>query len=293
MDKVPLLKSEPITPDLIFQDGTALDLATLELRQLPLTKLSTDLTPEQRRDSVRQFVKKVNQADDALGLLRAELLYEIDMNQYWKSWTYLNEVGIETPYASFDDYCSKEFGINERKAQHFLAIYKKLVVELKLPTERLIGMEWSKIREVVRILTPDNVDEILRLTKELSQRQVVALIQDMTKAHTANAPEPSTEPVQREEEPQERATKETKELVFQLFPEVYEVVISALELAGELAKTTKRGPQLELIVANFLGGVIGHDTSAAAFSLDQIVRSLNNVYSVHGVQVQIVGQFKE
>lgn len=69
----------------------------------------------------------------------------------------------EGQYKSLDEWASKGLGIHERKARSLVRIYKRIGVELSAMDEglrmRILGLGWTKVREVVRVLTLKNAAE--------------------------------------------------------------------------------------------------------------------------------------
>jgi hypothetical protein len=63
-------------------------------------------------------------------------------------------------YADYEKWVTEELGLHERKARALKRIHERLAVELKdMPPElhaRIVALGWTKVREVVRVLTLAN-----------------------------------------------------------------------------------------------------------------------------------------
>lgn len=84
-------------------------------------------------------------------------------------------------YSSFKEYVESELGIHYKKAQRLRSIWYVLEIVLKdidLKTkERLVALGSTKMRELARVLTADNVDQWLRIAETDSHSSLVNKIQ--------------------------------------------------------------------------------------------------------------------
>lgn len=83
-------------------------------------------------------------------------------------------------FASFADYAEKELGLQAKKAGSLRRIWYRLEVELAgIPVElkdRIIRMGWTKVRELIRILTLRNADEWVGLAERSSYPELCVSI---------------------------------------------------------------------------------------------------------------------
>lgn len=193
-------------------------------------------------------------------------------------------------YNTFSEYVDQELGFAIRKAQRLRLIWFKLTVELQgLPPklkQRLIDLGWSKLRELVRVLTPQNTSEWVDKAENMSfvqlekavraqvDAQKLARMQEEAKKQKKasdlldeddddeadidldlEANEKAGPPVTH---PLDHKSTKTEWMHFKLDPEQYLLVHAAFERAAELRDDNtpgfeKRSDNLELICHDFLG----------------------------------------
>jgi hypothetical protein len=187
-------------------------------------------------------------------------------------------------YKTFSEYVDQELGFAIRKAQRLRLIWFKLEVELKgldpKVKKRLVALGWSKLRELVRVLTLKNTSEWVDKAENMSFVQLEDAVrayhdaekvewaksQKKAKAKDADADDdPDTDDeVDIDLEPNEKAGppvpdgKPFEWMHFKLDPEQFLLVHAAFERAAELTEQgtpgyDKRSRNLELICHDFLG----------------------------------------
>jgi hypothetical protein len=199
-------------------------------------------------------------------------------------------------HSSFKDYVENELGMHYKKATRLRAIWYVLEVHLKdldpRFKERLVALGASKMRELVRVLSDDNIERWLEIAErepytvllDKIQRAVLKSRKDELTAQLAGS-EPSSEGTPFPEgamamgggedntegdgfegadatAPQPDALNadttdlfgagELKMESFMLAPQQQLNVLTALERAGELTKSTKKGHNLDMICLDFL-----------------------------------------
>jgi hypothetical protein len=80
------------------------------------------------------------------------------------------------PYSSFREFVEHKHNINYRKATYWVGIYNELA-ESKVPWEKVKGVGWTKLKEIASVLTPENVEEWVKIAMEnttLNLMQIVA-----------------------------------------------------------------------------------------------------------------------
>lgn len=84
-------------------------------------------------------------------------------------------------YQTFAEYAEKELGLQKRKAERLRAIWYRISVELKaLPEElrtRIVALGWSKVRELIRVLTLKNAKKWVEQAEQLNHQQLSNSIQ--------------------------------------------------------------------------------------------------------------------
>ena len=234
-----------------------------------LSGISDDLTPEQRRDAIRDFAIKTKSMEGCLHLVQGEALYEVMSNKYWEEWG----------FDSFDDYVEGEMEFKKRKAEYLISIYKTYVVDLGLPQEQLANLEWTKARELLKVIKPKGEDTIpakqaLRMIEQMSGKSLsqvkewVAKIQGKT---AAKASEGSTEV-----DDSETSVK----LSAILKGDQVDNVHNALEVAKQITGSEALGNLLDLICTDFLAGQSDEQNVQALAGLDDHIENLKRVYNV-------------
>ena len=228
----------------------------------PLKKGSKEWADDVR-NRARQLAKTINSGYMQL----ARYLYEI------------SETGIDGDprrapwftqwgYATFTDWADKELGIYGRKAEYFRRIWYKLRVENggpMLPEEmedRLISIGWSKVKELVRVLTAENAEEWIQRAEDVNLQTLMYDVQrhiDNVKKAKAQAEEYGTDPDEAAEEAKnagidhEAEVAVTKKFVF--FDDQWDNTKLALEKAKKVAGNQGRnneGYLLDLICMEYL-----------------------------------------
>ena len=153
-------------------------------------------------------------------------LCEVRAGQYWR----LDNLG------SFDDFLEKHFPGSRRKAYYFMAIHEHLPKQAR-PKLKQVG--WSKAIELVKVARSDGkkfncatwLHRAASLPKEEFKREV--------NRHLTG-----------------KDTEPWEMLYFKVYTSQLEVIEQALESAALMLGTSKsRGYCLEMICADFLGGV--------------------------------------
>ena len=158
------------------------------------------------------------------------LLREIFHQQYY----------LELGYDHFKDYLQETLEFGARKAFYLMAIWEK-VNELNIPPKKLRRIGWTKIKEVVRVATPEDLTVWLGRAEQLTTQELQALIRGNN---------------------DEEAAKPFTVYFYQAQREVFE---RALELAGLMTGSESKGFQAEMIAAEFLATYepVEEETSAA------------------------------
>lgn len=134
----------------------------------------------------------------------------------------------------FADYAFNELNVNYRKAMHLITIYRKFR-ELGLDETRAIQIGWTKLREMVGVMTDDNADELLTYGTEHTRDEII----DFVKVSYVNASD-------------EKTPKAKKTLMkFNLFEANAEIVRSAIDSAMEQGGVSTPEQALALICAEW------------------------------------------
>lgn len=248
----------------VVVEGKALDVWQ-DAASTFVPALRKDMTPEQRREAVRDVAHKATEIDDRLNLVLGELLFEVAENGYHKAWPN-PETG--KPFETFEEYVQIELNMQKSKAHYLKKIYKVFVVDLALPTDTLRDIEWSKAKELTDVVTKENASELLAKVKSLSVRQVKDMVAQLKGKPAPSAAAPST--------PDESKVR----MVFQLAPEQAENVQNALKVAESMTASAVPANNLDLICTDFMAGAGTGGLSGVMSSLDRNIQALERAYGI-------------
>ena len=120
---------------------------------------------------VKQLKKDING-----GFLElAKRLKEIRDNKYY----------IQLDYDTFEAYIAQpELGFDRTSVYRFISIYEKFVIELKVPHEGLLSLDYNKLDMLIPHITEENKEELLNKAQTLSRsdlREEMQLLKVPTK----------------------------------------------------------------------------------------------------------------
>lgn len=123
-------------------------------------------------------------------------------------------------FPTFDTFVLERFGFAVRKAHYLIQIYTNLV-DKQIPWEKVVGMGWTKLKDLAPILTLENLEEWV----EKASKCTVVELQALIKAATNPSGEATST----------KTTSDSVTVKFKLHNDQNEVVQSALAKAkGEL-----------------------------------------------------------
>jgi hypothetical protein len=223
---------------------------------------ATDLPgSETWSDKVRRRARNLIRTIDRGYMELGELLYTVhdtpingDPNQ--------PSVCVSWGYTGFADWAEKELGIHRRKAERLQRIWWELEVRLagKLSPavkQRIVDLGWSKVREIVRVLSEANSEQWVEMAENLTHPELCnairqALIEQEKKEQAAAVGSDDDEDEEGGYPNPPDDINRFKWKQFHLTPEQRENVNMALDRAKELASSTKDGHCLDLICTDFL-----------------------------------------
>jgi len=160
----------------------------------------------------------------------------------------------------FDQYVSKVFGFESRKARYLMGIYTELV-EKQIPWEKVAHLGWTKLKDLAPFLTLENVDEWVEKVQNLSFKEMRTLL----KGDTSDT------------EGTSKTTSDSHKKNFVLKSDQLEVVNSALAKAkGELG-TEYDSVALENICAGYVGGVVGGASVATTVTPENLTEVMKSM----------------
>lgn len=232
------------------------------------------VSPAKRPEAVRSAVLKIASAEGKLDILAGELLYEIRESGYYSSYG----------YASFEEYLNDEVPFKRRKAFYLMRIYEKFVKELGIPTEKLLGVDWSKAKELVSVITKENWENLLKEIKTMTVQEVIDMVASMRgKKRTPKTIVGSTVETFPETAAEADGFFKTS---FALTKEQLDNVEAALKLAGIECESTKRGHLLDIICTDYIAGRADSKEAMEALCM-RLQKQIENIERGYGVHLVI------
>lgn len=149
-------------------------------------------------------------------------------------------------YESFGAFVSQKWGFQERKARYLMEIYENLVTK-NIPWEKVAALGWSKLKDLAKYLTPENVDEWVAKATPITVVELQALLKGIAPAGD-----------------EKKTTSDTSTVKFKLKNDQLETVQGALSKAKAETQTEFDNVALEMICAGYLGGTVAVSAPAPA-----------------------------
>jgi hypothetical protein len=208
-----------------------------------------NLTKDAALDALRSVVETQGTNNFQMGGL-LQRIYEMG---WWDN-------GI---YQNFKEFVEKEYGVGFRKAAYLMTIYSGLV-NSGIKWEQVEVLGWTKLRELVAILTSDNVEEWVEKAKGMTVLQLIEHI----KVEKAKALPEKEGKVQEVTEVAKVSTK-----TFKLHEDQLETVTTAIEKAKEDGNTEFDTVALEYICLRYLSDDLGKAvTTTKTKTLEQLMQ---------------------
>lgn len=131
-------------------------------------------------DKMRKNAKEVAQRLETGYMDLAKILYDLydvpvdgdaDKGPWYKEWG----------YATLGEFTESELNLQRRKAEYLRGIYYRLEIELAdmdpQLKKRIVALGWSKVRELIKILTPKNAAKWTELAESSNYPDLCASIQ--------------------------------------------------------------------------------------------------------------------
>lgn len=152
----------------------------------------------------------------------------------------LQDIGDFGDAANFAEYVFARFGIKYRKARYLIEIYTGLL-NAGVAWEKVKEVGWTKLKTIVSILTPDNVDEWVAKALAMNTISLEQAVKDY-KAAQAGDEGSGSEP-----------SSDMKTKTFKLAPDQLETVDDAIQKAKDQSGTDSPSAALEFMSMDFLG----------------------------------------
>lgn len=152
-------------------------------------------------------------------------------------------------FDSFEQYVFETHGFQSRKAKYLMEIYTHLVTK-SIPWEKVSSLGWTKLKDLARVLTPENVDEWVAKATTLTVAELQAVLKG-----SGGESEGGTSV---------KTTDDFHTLKYKVKSDQLETIQSAINKAKGETSTEFDGVALENICMGYLGGSVSIQASGGA-----------------------------
>ena len=156
----------------------------------------------------------------------------------------INEEGwySDEGYGKFSEFVEAEFGIKRTKALYLINIYNGLLTSgVAWDDVKMVG--WSKLKEIVSVLTKQNVKSWVQRANEMTVLQ----LNEYVKQYKAGESGGSTSD-------DDSGVPQVSSMTFKMHDDQKDVVTAALDKAKDEASTEHNNVALEAICTDYLAG---------------------------------------
>lgn len=147
------------------------------------------------------------------------------------------------PFASFRDFVETEHGLNYRKAMYWIAIYNELT-QAQIPWAKVKHIGWTKLKEIAGILTPENLDEWVKIAETNNTLQLIEIVSAAKKKAVGQGALTG---------PEQGTVAEVSTKTFKVHTDQKATIEAALDKARKEASTPHDTVALEFICLDYLG----------------------------------------
>lgn len=229
------------------------------MAELKVINNSTDIV---EYAEIRQRVIDARRQTDSAYWELSEALFEVYQNSFYVNWG----------YQSWAQYVDNELQVAPRKAAYLVAIQESFGKLSDGVKDWVKELGWSKSKELVGLVTNDNVDDMKELVDGKTLREITEIAKDLKNGGNGKLDETNGDDDDIETIDVEPVVKEqTFTHKFTLFEEQHENVNQALTVAGEMANSDKSGHLLDLICTEFLA------TNGQVSNLDEYLAKVERI----------------
>jgi hypothetical protein len=204
-----------------------------------VAKPKQEILPGDVIHSTANAIENVTDASEAETMVRT-LLEDTEFNAF-KIGGYLAVIQAKQwfgNYANFKDYVEGVFGLHYRKANYWVNIYTGLL-EANVSWEQVKGLGWTKLKELVGILTPENVVEWVEKASGMTTIQLIEHLKAEKKGGGKATEGGESLPV--------------TTMTFKVHSDQKEVIEQAITKAKQASGTESQTAALEGIALEYLG----------------------------------------
>lgn len=211
---------------------------------------------EQRAEVIRKrLLDNVRAIEEGYVVVAKDLL-EAHENGYYLMWGYSN----------FKNYCHEELGVRASRARYFVLIARAMR-QFNLDVDRIISIGWTKMREIVPLLTDNNYEAWLNRAEEVTADQLRHITRDA-------GPESKVE---------ELGTPKIYSLQLRMSEDEHSIITDAIDRAKDIAGTDSAVTALEVIAYDWI------QQSADGPVQTDLATVLKWIEKVYGVALEPVG----
>jgi len=168
-----------------------------------------------------------------------------------------------TPYPSFKEFVENVHGLHYRKATYWIEIYNRLS-NSGVPWAKVSKIGWTKLKEIAKVLTQDNVDEWVKIA---SEQNTITLIDTVKNALAKDAPKAI----------EDQMSKAVTTMTFKVHEDQKATIEGALSKAKEITGTQVSTAALEFICIDYLGSIsdLGR---VKAWGLDKVLKLVEEAF---------------
>ena len=220
-------------------------------KTLPAETLPAKKRTANEEMTLRDRIMEVAREMKARAWELAALLYEAKDEDLFKSW------GFE----EWHDYVEEEVGLGRRAVNQLIANYATYRVKLGVSTEKLEAIEWTKARDMIKVVDADNVEDWIERAGDMSRRK---LIEEVRKYKDKLAGEDQNE------SPAPRKFRS-----FSFDPEQDSTIQSAIDRAMRDLDTDSPSWAIDAICQSFL-----QEVGDSTYTLERALRGLSRAHKV-------------
>jgi len=192
-------------------------------------------------DVILDVAAEIENLQKAQVLSQADRLVEDIEGNYFRLGgllTVINDQGWYEGYESLAHFVKSKYGFEERKARYLMDIYTNLVKN-QIPWEKVGHLGWTKLKELAKHLTLDNVDEWVAKAEACTVLELKAMLKGAGAS-----------------EEKESTTTDSTTLKFKCHADQVETIQSALSKIKAETGTPHDNVALEHMAAGVLSGSI-------------------------------------
>jgi len=257
------------------------DKGNLEVVQTKMELVDEHMEPEteQEKELRKKIVGLKDSIDEAYWEI-SEVLHAIKTNATYRKWE----------YNTFKEYCEKELKFTARKAEYLVSIWDYYSVKIndKSCIQKLKGLGWAKTKELINLITKDNMNEVLDKVFKMSLKEVINYAKEEKVKRITQDSTNYTGDDQVVEGDKSKKNKDKDSLHsmgFKLYPEQYKTCYEAIEKAKSMSNTESVSQAFEYVSSSFLA--TNDDVKDRKKNLIRAVKNLESVFQVKMAVVDI------